>query len=320
MPGRSGPPAGDSGTPIPSRRFTSVPVRRCSVGCVTSPAGFATTRRCSSSIADRHRRALRRERLARPELDLRAARRPASRKDFGRAAPSTSTRPSAIARCTSARGTPESRGDDGVEPAGLARRRSQRSSRRARPSPAIGPPGAAPERLRGHRRTSARRIAPTTIALSARLNTGQTCRSMKSTTRPREARAPRMSRSVEVAERAAEHQAQRDRRERRSCGGTRWRRSGPTRRCVAVAKNHGALWPMLKAPPGFVVKRNVSTPGISSIGRPASARSAQTFVRRSRQEDDRRGGERARPRRGAARGPRRYRRDCACASLMHRST
>ena len=35
---------------------------------------------------------------------------------------------------------------------------------------------------------------------------------------------------------------------------------------MAVANNHGALPPMLNAPPEFVVNRRVSTPGITSTG------------------------------------------------------
>ena len=35
---------------------------------------------------------------------------------------------------------------------------------------------------------------------------------------------------------------------------------------VAPANNHGALPPMLNAPPEFVVNRSVSTPGIRSAG------------------------------------------------------
>ena len=34
----------------------------------------------------------------------------------------------------------------------------------------------------------------------------------------------------------------------------------------APTKIHGALWPRLNAPPGFVVNRSSSTPGITLIG------------------------------------------------------
>ena len=50
---------------------------------------------------------------------------------------------------------------------------------------------------------------------------------------------------------------------------------------VAPANNHGALPPMLNAPPEFVVNRSVSTPGIRSAGASCRVRSAQSFVRRS---------------------------------------
>src|SRR4029077_11924202 len=50
---------------------------------------------------------------------------------------------------------------------------------------------------------------------------------------------------------------------------------------VAAAKNHGALCPRLNAPPAFETYRNVSTPGITSTGPEANARSAQSFVQRS---------------------------------------
>ena len=50
---------------------------------------------------------------------------------------------------------------------------------------------------------------------------------------------------------------------------------------VASTKNHGRSCPRLKAPPGFVAKRNVRTPGITSIGRPGSRASAQPLLSRS---------------------------------------
>ena len=50
---------------------------------------------------------------------------------------------------------------------------------------------------------------------------------------------------------------------------------------VTPTKNQGALWPMLNAPPEFVVNRNVRTPGTTSIGSPGRADTAQIFVIRS---------------------------------------
>ena len=122
------PPALDSGTPIPSNRFTSVPARRRSVGWVISPAGLATTSRCSSSIAHGHGAA---PRLRSGSCDAgsrpRCARRPQPVTTSGGPRRRRSTRPSAIARCTSARGAPERRRHHGVEPA-RPRRRSASGS------------------------------------------------------------------------------------------------------------------------------------------------------------------------------------------------
>ena len=68
------------------------------------------------------------------------------------------------------------------------------------------------------------------------------------------------------------------------------------------------------------MNRSSSTPGITLIGgRPASACSTQSFVSRSRSQIGARDGEEhARRARVARHGP--YRRDCAWASLMQRST
>ena len=118
IPGRSGPPRGASGIPIPSRRLTTVPPRRFSVGWVGSPAGLRTTTRCSSRQASSS---------GGPSAGSSAAGArstwirspPARRCDFSRAAPSTSTPPAAIARCTSARVHAEMGRHHGVQAAGL---------------------------------------------------------------------------------------------------------------------------------------------------------------------------------------------------------
>ena len=91
-------------------------------------------------------------------------------------------------------------------------------------------------------------------------------------------------------------------------------------RTDAPTKIHGALWPRLNAPPGFVVNRSSSTPGITLIGgRPASACSTQSLVSRSRSQMMP-----ATPKSTLAERAWRvtiaYRRDCAWASLMQRST
>jgi hypothetical protein len=51
---------------------------------------------------------------------------------------------------------------------------------------------------------------------------------------------------------------------------------------LTPTKNHGALWPMLKAPPELVVNRSVRIPGIRSIGSPGKDACASIFVTRSR--------------------------------------
>src|SRR6266516_50507 len=107
IPGRSGSPSLESATPIPSRRFTSVPVRLLRVGWVASPAGLDTTSRCLS----RKRTGTPEGSGGMPASALRSATTrspPASRNDFGRRRPSTVTRPSAIATWTSARLIPSS--------------------------------------------------------------------------------------------------------------------------------------------------------------------------------------------------------------------
>ena len=84
-------------------------------------------------------------------------------------------------------------------------------------------------------------------------------------------------------------------------------------------KNHGALWPMLNAPPELVVNRNVRTPGTTSIGEPGRVASAQIFVIRSRPKETTATTKsvRAARLRRASTG---QRRDCAaCASLMQSS-
>ena len=191
IPGRSGPPAGASGTPMAASRSTRVSPPRLAVGCVTTPAGFATTRRSSS-----------RKRigtgppgdgssgLASRSTTSRSP--PRRRYDFGRALPSTRTPPAAIARCTSARGAPRQPGDHRVQPA----RRRLEVSRHAR----HGPPRTRPLPA-GSRRTRS--------SASATLNTGQTCGSMKSTTRPVRP-GPRNDPIDQVAEGATEDQSEGD--------------------------------------------------------------------------------------------------------------
>ena len=89
----------------------------------------------------------------------------------------------------------------------------------------------------------------------------------------------------------------------------------------APTKIHGARCPRLNAPPEFVVNRRSSTPGMTVIGgRPASACSTQTLVSRSRSQTARRDGEERCPPSAPWRVTGAYRRDCAWASLMQRST
>ena len=94
----------------------------------------------------------------------------------------------------------------------------------------VQPTGFADERLSRHRAVgsgswdvandeTASTTAPTTIAASATLKTGQTWKSTKSTTRPREARSAHDP-IGQVADRAAEDQPQCDRGRARSYGGT----------------------------------------------------------------------------------------------------
>src|SRR5437870_2606830 len=105
MPGRSTPPAVDSGTPNASSRFTRVPVRLEAVPWVIKPAGLDTTMRWSSS----NRTASgpgsgSRSPATRSWTSIVSP--PATWNDLARSRPSTSNRPSAMARCTSARGIP----------------------------------------------------------------------------------------------------------------------------------------------------------------------------------------------------------------------
>src|SRR5690349_18125950 len=105
MPGRIGPPAGANGMPIASSRETSVPSRCTAVGCVSTPAGFSTT----ASASSRYRTG-----TGSPPATTAAGgdsststdSPPVNANDRGRGRPSTVTRPSAIARWISARGTP----------------------------------------------------------------------------------------------------------------------------------------------------------------------------------------------------------------------
>src|SRR6266508_721055 len=105
MPGRSTPRADDSGTPSASSRFTRVPVRLDAVPWVIMPAGFDTTMRCSSSsrtVSGPGSGSM--SPAARSWTSIVSP--PATWNDLARSRPSTSNRPSAMARCTSARGIP----------------------------------------------------------------------------------------------------------------------------------------------------------------------------------------------------------------------
>ena len=109
IPGRSGPPTDESGTSMNSRRFTSVPERRRSVGCVTTPGRFRDHEQMLVLEPDRHRRALRLQRRPRPRSTTDSDSPPRSANDLLRATPSTVTWPAVIARWTSARVRPVSR-------------------------------------------------------------------------------------------------------------------------------------------------------------------------------------------------------------------
>src|SRR6266540_14050 len=135
----------------------------------------------------------------------------------------------------------------------------------------------------GCRRSPARRMtrAPTTMAESARLNTGQTWKSMKSMTSP-DTPGPRMIRSVRlprapprISPRPSALAPEESRPDATTIAAHTTR--------VAAKKSQGCPPNRPKAPPEFVVYRSWATSGMTwTGGLPARYRSARCLVRRSR--------------------------------------
>src|SRR5918996_904361 len=106
--------------------------------------------------------------------------------------------------------------------------------------------------------------APMTSAVSARLNTGHTWKSMKSTTSP-EKPGPRIARSVRLP-RAPASTRPRPTAEPVEGRSREANRTAPTTSTLMATNSAGALPNSPNAPPGFVVKRSWTTAGITSTG------------------------------------------------------
>ena len=181
-------------------------------GCTTRPAGLSTTTTSSSAWTTPNSTSASGDQL--PASGRRRARRPRPRSPSSTRVEPRGHRPPVDA-------TPP-RGDQlaGLGPAharSAGRRPGRAAPRRAPgdrlPDLAHGSEAAAvPDVPDSSSDATSRSTAPHVMAMSATLNTGHHCRSMKSTTRPRQQPVVGPEDPVgEVAERAAEHQPEGDR-------------------------------------------------------------------------------------------------------------
>ena len=269
IPGRSVAARGGERDPHAEQAVDERPGPPPASGCVTGPAGFATTSRCSSS-----------NRTATGGPSGRAGHRsarctttrspPSSRKDFALGRPSTRTSPAAIARCTSARGDPISRRQDGVQPS-RRRRRTPYGTSSGAPRRDVGRTLLAEGRPRDDDRPDDDRAVGEVehrpdvqvdevddVARRGRDHGGRGRRGCR-------ARPPRTSPSASGVT-------------RRSASGRRSDDQHRTTISVAAAKNHGRRCPRLKAPPVFVVYRRVRTPGSARTACPRGRARPTTFV------------------------------------------
>ena len=194
---------------------------------------------------------------------------PSSRNDFGRGSPSTRTRPAAIARCTSALGRPDRRATtassrpSSASNVGVTRTRGWWTRRLV--------PFSEPDHREEDRADDDRRVGQVEHGPDVQVDEVDHA--------PPERGGPEGP-VREVPERSPRTRPSEAATNRFVCRND-VARIATTTTAVTATKNHGALRPMLNAPPLFVVKRSVSTPGISSIGSPGSVASAQIFVIRS---------------------------------------
>ena len=188
MPGRSGPPAGASGTSHPEQAVHERPAAPAGGGMRHEAGGLHDHEEVVVLVADRHGRALGGDRLV--PLDLERHPLPTAQAEGLRPRLAVDLHLPRGDRALDVRsrlaGHPR---DDGIEPALLGDERSpHRGAAVGSGCSFPGLPPAVPWRSRVP--THASMIAPITIAESARLKTGQTWKSMKSTTRPRKPSIP----------------------------------------------------------------------------------------------------------------------------------